>query len=473
LAAAALATAGLAPAPQATPTEPRAQPAPADLAAPGAPFALTGTSSCSGRACHGGLEPLPGKLIRRNEYTTWLYHDKHARAFDVLHNERSEGIARNLAAKTGKLIPAHKDVRCLACHVTPALANGTAKDVVAMREDGVGCEACHGPAEKWRAPHTNPTAWAETKARLGFDGVKRQYGMVVMEDLAHRAQVCAGCHVGAGADNALGLPVRDVNHDLIAAGHPRLNFEFGAFLANMPKHWLEPHEKRKDEKAGQVFDAKVWAVGQAATAMAALELLEHRAQATDQPWPEFTEYDCFACHHDLSQPSWRQSKAHYGQRLPGSLPWGTWLASMPRALAAQPPFQAPEVVKALEELERFMATPYPDRQGVARLAQQAAGPLNTWLAQIDRAAYDQATVNRLMKGLAGDHRLAAEGWDGAAQFYLAVAALNQAYPNDQVRQATQAMSNALAFPAGQDSPKGVQPAGFGGELRKHLKQLPD
>jgi hypothetical protein len=41
-----------------------------------------------------------------------------------------------------------------------------------------------------------------------------------------------------------GKPWRDVNHDLIAAGHPRLSFELSAFMATMPPHWTAHRRPR-------------------------------------------------------------------------------------------------------------------------------------------------------------------------------------------------------------------------------------
>ena len=38
----------------------------------------------------------------------------------------------------------------------------------------------------------------------------------------------------APADSRRGMPLRDVDHDMLAAGHPRLEFEFAAFMANIP-----------------------------------------------------------------------------------------------------------------------------------------------------------------------------------------------------------------------------------------------
>src|SRR5262249_7174292 len=155
-----------------------------------------------------------------------------------------------------------------------------------FKVDGVGCESCHGPAEKWKAVHYLP-GWKDRSDR-------EQLGFLDTKDLAVRAESCVACHVGS--------PNREVNHDLIAAGHPRLRFDLGAYLANYPKHWSDARDK-----AGRpALEAQVWAIGQVVSAQAAVKVLQHRAAAADKPWPEFAEYDCFACHHSLSAPNWRQ-----------------------------------------------------------------------------------------------------------------------------------------------------------------------
>ena len=78
---------------------------------------------------------------------------------------------------------------------------------------------------------------------------KRALGWRDTKNLATRADLCATCHVGT--DRA------DVNHDLIAAGHPRLSFELGSFVATMPPHWDVAREKRQRPD----LEAKLWAVG--------------------------------------------------------------------------------------------------------------------------------------------------------------------------------------------------------------------
>ena len=96
---------------------------------------------------------------------------------------------------------------------------------------------------------------------------QEQYGLTPLGDLSVRTRTCAGCHIGAPPLD--GLPVRNMNHDMIAAGHPQLHFEMGSFLANVPKHW-----RGRDE--GPDFEARAWAVGQVASARAATRIIRWR-----------------------------------------------------------------------------------------------------------------------------------------------------------------------------------------------------
>jgi hypothetical protein len=266
--------------------------------------------------------------------------------------------------------------------------------------EGVGCESCHGPAEHYLATHYLP-GW-----RQQTDSEKERWGLSPTKDLLARARLCAGCHVGDGD--------RDVNHDLIAAGHPRLTFEFSAFLAVYPKHWNVWQEKARTPD----LEARAWALGQAASAQAALELLAHRAETPDRPWPEFGEYDCAACHHDLPGAS-----RHQARQPAGALRWGSWYFPMLPTLAQdESPSRLPSGPD-LAPLSRDMGRNNPDRSAVARQARAAAGKLDPWVHQLARARYDGADLRRLLRDVA---RLADGDWDLAAQVYLALAALYHA-----------------------------------------------
>src|SRR5437660_5354391 len=106
-----------------------------------------GVASCSAAACHGGMRPEA-----RAEYSIWADHDKHARAYQVLFDERSRRIIKNLGAEA----PAHENRSCLSCHgmaVPPSLQGPRFQ-----ANDGIGCERCHGPAESWLTAHYT-AAW--------------------------------------------------------------------------------------------------------------------------------------------------------------------------------------------------------------------------------------------------------------------------------------------------------------------------
>ena len=113
-----------------------------------------------------------------------------------------------------------------------------------------------------------------------------------------------------------------MNHDLIAAGHPRLNFDYATYLRALPPHWTEKDRtggKAKARPASAI--AHHWLVGRAATAAAACELLADRA-GRKSPWPELSEFDCYACHHNLQPANFRDLVPAYSAgRKSGSLSW--------------------------------------------------------------------------------------------------------------------------------------------------------
>jgi hypothetical protein len=288
------------------------------------------------------------------------------------------------------------------------------------------------------------------------------------KDLYARMQACLECHVG-NSD-------REVNHDLIAAGHPRLNFEYSAFLANVPKHWNEQNDKSRYPD----LEARAWVLGQLGSARAALELLAHRARLDTAPWPEFAEYDCFACHHELREPSWRQERGYNGL-LPGSFPWGTWYYPMvPAAMSTSAPTSDANVVARLHELAKEMARPLPDRQQVAQQAQGAADQLSQWLVRARAGRYDNpAALRGLLARFAKENpKLAPANWDQAAQRYLALGAfyhalgdLHPGHRNQAVKASIQALVKPLEFPPGIDSPRTFDGRAFGERLQALQRQL--
>jgi hypothetical protein len=408
---------------------------------------MMGAVSCAAAACHNATTP---RGFKGSEYGIWLDRDKHARAFEVLLNERSQRIERNLG-RLSDTRRADNDTLCLNCHVRPKLKDVASPDVelADLAREGVGCESCHGNAERWRTEHYL-AGWREKS-----DAEKERLGMVPTKDLARRARMCAGCHVGDRD--------RDVNHDLIAAGHPRLNFEFAGYLAVMPKHWRMADEKARHRD----FEVRAWVLGQVTCARMALELLAARAGPTPglggkpRPWPELAEYNCFACHHDLQGKSWRQTRdlaAHPDSNTLGRPCWNTWYFSMPfeQAVATLPPARDRASVPAgLESLRREMSDRSPDHEKVRVLASRLAEQLAGLEGRPAEERYDDAArLGNLLRRIAADRGRRAEStWDEAAQMFLALGALYLAErelgspaPSPEVRQDLETMRRALEFP---------------------------
>jgi Cytochrome c554 and c-prime len=398
-----------------------------------------GAGSCASRACHGNPTLTPGREWS-SSFAVWVENDPHARAYNVLFTQESKNMAAAL-----DLGEPWKAQRCLSCHSAPvsgSLAVNAKGDASTILADGVSCELCHGPAENYLAAHTI-RAWLPKVMN------DPHFGMNKTADIAVRGQICAGCHVGQPGPD--GKPWRDVNHDLIAAGHPRLSFELSAFMATMPPHW---NPRKNPERFDEL---KSWIDGQFTSADAALRVLGARAKSAgaEKPnapaaWPEFAEYDCFACHHALNAPSWRQPLTAGSQHHAGVPTWGSWYYDGLHALADST--LLPEG-KRSELLDRLNAIGDPlqtlvagnrkataDAAKPSEVAKNVADKVPETLAKLDacrqallswqdgkpdagktaelRGALLKALWNRFQQ-----HEPA--NWDEYAQYYLALVAIDR------------------------------------------------
>jgi hypothetical protein len=386
---------------------------------------LLGVNSCVAASCHGGGRLSEGRSFAA--YQIWARKDPHATAFATLSNAESRQMMTLLnKGKNGPAADATQDVRCLSCHSTTEVSDGRA--LVAAEHhlrDGVGCESCHGPAKEWLGLHSTrewKTLTAEQKSEHGF--------LDTTTDLAARVKMCADCHIGS--------PGRDVNHDLIAAGHPRLNFEFSAYYANLPKHWsvtdvdgAEPPDVEKDP----AFEARAWLTGQLVSSRSSIQLLQHRAKP-ENPWPELAEYSCFSCHHDLKSQSWYQTKG----RSRGQFAWGTWnYGTLPELL------QDDNALQEFEQLRLLMQKPFPEAKDASARAKSFELSLNKLIAEESVRGYSSHELDQLALRIVAGRRSREEtagavaSWDQTAQLYLATTALALASSKsgtDEVRSAS-------------------------------------
>jgi len=358
-----------------------------------------GTASCTSSSCHHKSEH---RRVVGSEFVTWNSEDPHRKAFDTLYSIRSERMVRNLYGPDAA--SASKTVACLTCHATGEGQLSKASTSFSL-VDAVSCESCHGPAQPWLAAHTQG-GFKELDAATK----ERDFGLWNTKDLARRAQVCSACHVG-NPD----VPLMQVNHDLIAAGHPRLNFEFSSALAKYPAHW-----RMADEHARTPDHAwRSWQVGQIAVATAAVRLTEARARrsADGAPWPEFAEQDCFSCHKNLTVDSDRV--AYRTPTTAGRAPWQTWYTGA-LDLADS------EAYNTLASLKTHMGKPAPDAATTATRARKALEGLTRRIAYAtDREPWTTAQELEASTRIARFSSVNAEKltWEQQAQQFLALAAL--------------------------------------------------
>lgn len=469
-------------------------------------FHWNGAGSCASMACHGS-DGVTG--TKGSEYTTWAQADPHSNAYEVLLNNESQQIAQILqgGVPPAERRPAEKMELCLACHSAPTSAfHPQVRQTVASTdpfpshdvyqthaqiEDGVSCEACHGGSEKWLGVHMGAD-WRD--GSLSPETKEREYGLRDLRDPLRRATMCLECHSGSGD--------RQVDHDLIAAGHPRLFFEYSAFN-NSPGRGVRWHWHWANRESGDVRGiarARDWAIGQVANAVSALDLLASRAgrPAGKGDWPELAEFDCYACHQDLSPTQSVQNKrvAAPWTNKPtpeGALAWNAWsyvmLHRLAKALEESGAASAREVqwdqlAQHLREIDARMVKSYGkaedgERAEIAQHASSAARILQSWIPAVRKMSENSdwiATTRERI--LTEDSRLAELSWDAAAQLYLSLGALSLALdelgierPSDPARKEYRQMAEILGFPKSLDSPKNFSMDDFRTKLETYRNSL--
>ena len=174
-----------------------------------APWRLVGVGSCTAAGCHGGGH---ADRVIGSEYNVWISQDPHARAYSVLFDERSLRMVRQLNKLPADApVAAHEEPRCLACHsqIDPNDPDLRPRNRQRRRRLRIVSRPGEGLAGGSLRRRTG-------RRRLSAEQ-RQALGMWDTDSLLNRTQICTRCHVGG--------PGRDVNHDLIAAGHPRLEFE--------------------------------------------------------------------------------------------------------------------------------------------------------------------------------------------------------------------------------------------------------
>ena len=353
-----------------------------------------GVKTCAGSNCHGAGDDGDSRVLQ-NEFQTWHRQDKHARAYQVLLEERGRRIATNLGLASAAEAP-----ECLRCHATyvPDERRGKRFSIA----DGVACESCHGAASTWLGEHvTGEASRAENIAN----------GMYPTEDPVKRATLCLSCHLG-GDDSF-------VNHRLLGAGHPRLSFELDTFTRIQPAHYRVDADYRARKQVAPA--AQVWAVGQVMSARRLFQIFVGGEHPGSGVFPEFAFFDCHACHHPFTAPRWQPRQSM-------SLPPGTPHLNdanvlMLHALALHiEPALATRLAAALGAVHAASQRSMAETVAAARDLDGALEALETRIGATTFEADDITAVlrNVIAAGSAGDYG----DYAAAEQATMAVAALS-------------------------------------------------
>jgi len=394
---------------------------PAETSGAAKPGMYHGPGSCAASSCHGNVQPQKLTRVLQNEYSTWIGQDKHSNADAVLSNDVSKrmGVILHTKDAKGNPAPPSEAPKCLACH---ALYHPDQHAQPFGMEDGVSCEACHGPSSGWLETHTHRDSHADSVANRG---------MYDMRDLRERAKICLTCHIGT-AD-------KFVDHEMIAAGHPDLMFEITYFSYRMPQHWHTP------EQDNPWRSVQAWGVGQAVQLRDSLYRLARRASDPNAAWPEYAELDCYACHHSLTAAadSWRlKDTRYYDNRRPGNPPWNEARVVVFRDLVEEVhPDAAKQLNQELRSVAEQMNRLNGNRQEIAATATRAAELANQLANELNNQSYDPALTMRLMRRIASNYpAIANAGYGSAAQAAMTLDDLSRAYEQNS----GQAMNSGLS-----------------------------
>ncbi|WP_170252795.1 multiheme c-type cytochrome [Colwellia echini] len=241
-----------------------------------------GVASCAASMCHGSVSATEGSNILQNEYIIWSREDPHSQAYKTLLTQESQDIADKLGL--GKATTAGV---CLDCHSDNVPTEYQSKSF--QISDGVGCESCHGGAENYLSSHTDSTqSHAENIA----------HGLYPTDEPQQRAKLCLSCH--------LGNEDKQATHDIMGAGHPRLAFELDTFGILQPLHYVVDEDYKSKKWSGDSYIT--WIYGQLEANKETLNILENKIVHNKGLFPELSLFDCYACHHPMSDLKWTETK---------------------------------------------------------------------------------------------------------------------------------------------------------------------
>lgn len=397
--------------------------------------------------------------VKRDEAKKWANDDQHAQSYAILLKERAQQMGVLL-----RVTEIHRDKRCLACHSALPLdhmAPGQLADERFTHDTrltlGVSCEGCHGrsgdsPDGSLKGWYTAHIAKDENISkgpwRYMADSKKESdFGFVNVRSPLSKARMCASCHVGNVAEGKI------VTHEMYAAGHPPLpGFELETFARQMPQHWVDladkPAAMRDDylAKTNQTLNddslpkTKSLMVASLVTLAESLKLSadlcnEEVQSPVGKPfWPELAQFECFACHHELKSPSWRQDK----KGPPGIAVLRQWPEALVRVSVLAAGVQQSELNEQLKTVQDVIdAQPFGSREDVQINARGVSQWANNLAEQLEVRRLTRDEANQILKNICRVCSSEILEYDSARQmvwaFRVVDGELNQRPNDDEVK----------------------------------------
>jgi hypothetical protein len=236
----------------------------------------------------------------------------------------------------------------------------------------------------------------------------------------------------------------------------------------MPRHWKESGESGGSGGGDPWYDVRELSTGQAVQLRQSLLRLASRARGEN--WPEYSELQCYACHHSLTPPeqSWRQARGYPGRR-PGDPPWNASRYVVFREVVRQMDGSAAEKLEAgIRRLSQLMSRLNPERDAVAAAASNAANLTQELLVKINSAPYDPAVTMRLLQKISADaDEIAGQGEHAAAQAAMTLQSLFVAYDrNEKLPNSSELRSTISGLFQQLENPSAYDPARFARQMRQ-------
>lgn len=155
-------------------------------------YRYIGAGKCM--ACHKGA--------LGDQYTTWR-KSPHGQAYIILFHESNR---MRLIKKKYKIFRPESDKRCLKCHTT---GGGSIR---ATAREGVGCESCHGPAEKY-VELANHAIGSQPRALAIKNGM---WPIIGIRGIHLRERMCNRCHSRRRPCKIKGATAKEISFQVIA-----------------------------------------------------------------------------------------------------------------------------------------------------------------------------------------------------------------------------------------------------------------